>query len=211
MIDFFTRSQLLHSSELNRIIFETTSKELRFSKAVKISLLFKHQFRRRSYFWLLSNFNFEFRSSDEQNLINSFLFSNVNLALSLFSNITYYYQNRFLLTCEWRSLRRSLHIENVSYFHRYSVFDDDLNRYLLKSFDSASTANKIKFVVDITYRWTFNRPFLPLFIPIFSNSHALFTRSQALRMKRSRFAHFSKKRLLFNRKKDSFSINFDFD
>ena len=52
VIDFFTRFQLLHSFELNRIIFETISKELRFSKTVKISLLFKHQCRRRSYSWL---------------------------------------------------------------------------------------------------------------------------------------------------------------
>ena len=52
VIDFFTRFQLLHSFELNRIIFETTSKELRFSKAVKVSLFFRHQFRHRSYFWL---------------------------------------------------------------------------------------------------------------------------------------------------------------
>ena len=85
------------------------------------------------------------------------LFSNVNSALFLFSNITYYYQDRSLFTCEWRNSRKSLRIESVSYFHRYSVFDDDSNCYLLKSLDFASTANKSRFVVDITYRWTFRR------------------------------------------------------
>ena len=52
VIDFFTRFQLLHNSELNRVVFETISKELRSSKAMKISLFFRHQFRRRSYSWL---------------------------------------------------------------------------------------------------------------------------------------------------------------
>ena len=40
--------------------------------------------------------------------------------------------------------------------------------------------------------------FCPYFTPILLNSHALFTRSQTLCMKRSRFALFSKKRLIFN-------------
>ena len=42
--------------------------------------------------------NSELRSSDEQDLMNAFLFSNVNLALSLFSNITHYYQDCSLFT-----------------------------------------------------------------------------------------------------------------
>ena len=144
----------MHSSELNRIIFETISKEFRFSKRVKVSLFFKHQFRRRSYFWLFheKSFNSNLRLSNEQNLMNFLLFSNMNFVLSSFSNIIYYYKNRFLFTCEWRSSHKSLRIESVSYFHRYSVFDDDWNRYFLKSFDFASTANKSKFVVDITYK-----------------------------------------------------------
>ena len=50
VIDYFTRFQFLHNSELNRIIFETISKELRSSKTVKVSFFFKHYFRRRSYF-----------------------------------------------------------------------------------------------------------------------------------------------------------------
>ena len=36
VIDFFTRSQLLHSSELDRIAFETISKESRSLKVVKV-------------------------------------------------------------------------------------------------------------------------------------------------------------------------------
>ena len=52
VIDFFTRFQLLHHFELNRIRFETISKKFRFSKAIKIFVFFKHQFCRRSYFWL---------------------------------------------------------------------------------------------------------------------------------------------------------------
>ena len=99
--------------------------------------------------------------------MNALLFSNVNFAFSSFSNIVHYYKNCFLFTCEWRSSRRSLRIESDSYSHRYSVFDDDSNRYLLKSLDSASTANRSRFVIDTTYRWTPRRPNHCLYVKFF--------------------------------------------
>ena len=81
------------------MIFETTSKERRFSKAVKVLASLQ-----TSVFVvdriLDICLNFELRSSDEQDLMCVLLLSNVNLALFLSSNITHYYQNRFLLTCE---------------------------------------------------------------------------------------------------------------
>ena len=134
VIHFFTSFEFLHNFELNRIIFKTISKECRFSKVVKNRYFFKHQFRRRSYFWHFRNLNSEFRSSNKQDLINSFLLSNVNFALSLLSNTNHYYRNYFLLTWKWQSSRRFLRIESVSYFHRYDLFDDDLNRYFFEIF-----------------------------------------------------------------------------
>ena len=88
------------------------------------------------------------------------LFSNVNFALSSFSNIVHHYKDCSLLTCKWRNSRKSLRIESDSYFHRYNVFDNDSNRYFLKSLNFASTANKNRFVVDITYKWTFRQSFV---------------------------------------------------
>ena len=130
VIDLFTRFQFLHNFELNRIIFETTSKEFRFSKAVRISLLFKHQFRHWSYFWL---------SKQSQLWISLIRWARFNECSFIFecefcSFIVFEYQSLLsrsfsIHACEWRNFsRRSLRIESVSYFHRYSVFDDDLNR-----------------------------------------------------------------------------------
>ena len=134
--DFFTRFQFLHSSELNRIIFETTSKEFRFSKAVKISLFFKHQFRHRSYFWLSK------QSQLWASLIRwarfnecSFIFECEFCSFIVFEYHSLLSRLFSIHACEWRNFsRRSLRIESVSYFHRYSVFDDDSNRYLFWNF-----------------------------------------------------------------------------
>ena len=161
VIDLFTRSQLLHSSELNRIIFETTSKEFRSSKAMKVSLLFKHQFRYRSYFWLSKQSQF-WASLIKWTRFNkcSFIFECESCSFIAFEYHSLLSRLFSTHACEWRNFsRRFLRIESVSYFHRYSVFDDDLNRYLLKSFNSVSTANKSRFVVDITYRWASRRSY----------------------------------------------------
>ena len=49
-------------------------------------------------------------------------------------------------------LRKFLRVESISYFYRYSVFDNDSNRYFLKSFNFAFNVNKSKFVIEITYK-----------------------------------------------------------
>ena len=154
MIDFFTRSQLLHNSELNRIIFETILKKLRFSKAIKVSLFFKHQFRHWSYFWLSKQFQF-WISLIKWTRFNkcSFIFECEFCSFIVFEYQLLLSRSFSIHACEWRNFsRRFLRIESVSYSHRYSAFDDDSNCYLLKSLDSASTANRNRFVVDITYR-----------------------------------------------------------
>ena len=77
----------------------------------------------------------------------------MNIAFE-FSNIAFNYKDCFLFTHEWRNSRKSLHIERISYFHRYSLFDDDSNRYFLKFFDFASTVNRSRFVVA---EWSLKR------------------------------------------------------